>query len=222
MENPGGTSATYARKRRIRPSRGSSAAVRDSHWQVAIRKLRFALMTKVKEAIEEVIEESYLLGLSEPEIRKDFKRFIDTCFVVIHDHVKDRDVVTGLAESLAREQTCILIADRGEGSGEVGVSQGSGEQQATLEEFSEKVARRKRQILRTIAKYDPQLVRLIDEQRFQGEGGGEPSRPPLGRLPWRPSWRPDWIQLRLQLLKIGYATTIGVIILLIWLGFIQK
>ena len=182
-------------------------------------------MTKVKEAIEEVIEESYLLGLSEREIRQDFKRFIDTCYVVIHDHVKDRDVVTGLAESLAREQTCILIADRGDGSGEVGVSQGTGKEQTTLEEFSEKVARRKRQILRTIAKYDPQLVRLIDEQRFQGDGGGEePRRPALGRSPWSPSWsrKLDWTQLRVQLLKIGYATTIGVIILLIWLGFIQK
>ena len=83
------------------------------------------------------------------------------------------------------------------------------------------MARRKRQILRTIAKYDPQLVRLIDAQRFQGEAE-EPSRPALGRPPWRPSWKPDWTQLRLQLLKIGYATTIGVIILFIWLGFIQK
>ena len=35
-------------------------------------------------------------------------------------------------------------------------------------------------------------------------------------------WRPNWAELRLQLLKIGYASTIGVIILLIWLGFIQK
>ena len=176
-------------------------------------------MTKVKEAIEEVIEESYLLGLSEREIRQDFKRFIDTCYIVIHDHVKDKDVVTGLGESLAREQTCILIADRGNSTDEVPVRQETGKEQTTLEEFSEKVARRKRQILRTIAKYDPQLVRLIDKQRFQGEGVEEPSRPVIRR----PSWgRLDWPQFRVQLLKIGYATTIGVIILLIWLGFLQK
>jgi hypothetical protein len=43
---------------------------------------------KVKEAIEEMIEESYLLGLSEQEIRKDFKRFIDACYVVIQENVK--------------------------------------------------------------------------------------------------------------------------------------
>ena len=176
---------------------------------------------KVKEAIEEMIEESYLLGLSEQEIRQDFKRFIDTCYTVIHENIKDRDVVTGLAESLAREQTCILIADRGDGPGSVEVGKGSGTDETAIEEFSEKVARRKRQILRAIAKYDPQLVRLIDAQRFQGEIE-EPSRPAFKRSAWQSGWRPNWTQLRLQLLKIGYASTIGVIILLIWLGFIQK
>ncbi len=194
----------------------------DDHRCIAIRKSRLALMTKVKEAIEEAIEESYLLGLSEREIRQDFKRFIDTCYIVIHDNVKDRDVVTGLGESLAREQTCILIADRGDSSEEVAVGQEGGKEQ-TLVEFSEKVARRKRQILRIIAKYDPQLVRLIDEQRFQGDGGGdEPPRHSICPPSWRGFWKLDGAQLRLQLLKIGYATTIGVIILLIWLGFLEK
>ena len=179
-------------------------------------------MSKVKEAIEEVIEESYLLGLSQQEIRQDFKRFIDTCYSVIHDHIKDRDVVSGLAESLAREQTCILIADRKGGSAEVdvGAEDEAGKAEETVDEFSERVARRKRQILRTIAKYDPQLVRMIDAQRFQGDG--DEAVRVYRRPSWRPSWTPDWPQLRLQLLKVGYAATIGTIILLIWLGFIQK
>ena len=179
-------------------------------------------MSKVKEAIEEVIEESYLLGLSQQEIRQDFKRFIDTCYSVIHENVKDRDVVSGLAESLAREQTCILIADRNSGSAQVGVGAEADtvKEGETVDEFSERVARRKRQILRTIAKYDPQLVRLIDAQRFQGDGD-EPVR--VYRRPsWWSSWKPDWTQLRTQALKLGYAATIGTIILLIWLGFIQK
>ena len=33
-------------------------------------------MASVKDAIEEMIEESYLLGLSEDEIREDFRRFL--------------------------------------------------------------------------------------------------------------------------------------------------
>ena len=195
------------------------------------------MSSRVKEAIEEMIEESYLLGLSEQEIRKDFKRFIDACYAVIQDNVKDRSIVSGLAENLAREQTVILIADRAEASGADVPASGLDESaededsdevdrnRAATQEFSEKVARRKRQILRTIAKYDPQLVRLIDAHRFQGEGD-EPSRQAFTR-PSRRSWRTrtrrvDWSRVRLQLLKVGYATTIVLIIALIWLGFTQS
>ena len=188
------------------------------------------MSSRVKEAIEEMIEESYLLGLSEQEIRRDFKRFIDACYAVIQENVKDRSIVSGLAENLAREQTVILIADRAEAAGSdvpVGDLDESAaeEDTAATQEFSEKVARRKRQILRTIAKYDPQLVRLIDAHRFQGEGD-EPSRPAFAS-PSRSSWRSrarrvDWSQVRLQLLKVGYATTIVLIIALIWLGFTQN
>jgi hypothetical protein len=194
------------------------------------------MSSRVKEAIEEMIEESYLLGLSKQEIRKDFKRFIDACYTVIQENVKDRTIVSGLAENLAREQTVILIADRAEASAAdapVGDLDESAADEDTAEvdrnraapqEFSEKVARRKRQILRTIAKYDPQLVRLIDAHRFQGEGD-EPSRPAFTRP--RRSWRSrarrvEWSQVRLQLLKVGYATTIVLIIALIWLGFTQN
>ena len=222
------------------------------------------MSSKVKEAIEEMIEESYLLGLSEQEIRSDFKRFIDACYSVIEENVKDRSVVSGLAENLAREQTVILIADRAEAPG-LDITVGDLDESVTdpedpeaddtqtnhaaTQEFSEKVAQRKRQILRTIAQYDPQLVRLIDAHRFQGEGD-EPSRPAFakpsrrarrtGALPsgasrtssWRLGlqslglgfrrsrpWRLDWSQVRLQMLKVGYATTIALIIALIWLGF---
>ncbi len=207
------------------------------------------MSSKVKEAIEEMIEESYLLGLSQHEVRQDFKRFIDTCYSVIQDNVKDRQAVNGLAESLAREQTVILIADRAEtdrieaDADRTDADRVDPEADSTKEppaeslatdpgeatdvekatqEFSEKVARRKRQILRTIAEVDPALVRLIDEQRFQGETQ-EPHRPlfrrqrgfaTLGRL--------DWAQVRMNLLKVGYATTVALIILFIWLGFMQK
>ena len=175
-------------------------------------------MSKVKEAIEEMIEESYLMGLSEQEIRQDFKRFIDTCYAVIQQNVRDRDVVSGLAENLAREQTCILIADRAEAAESgVEVAEETGNARSPEEEFSERVARRKRQILRTIAKHDPRLVRLIDAQRFQGD-----MEPPVRPALRRPGWEPNWVQVRMQLLKVGYAATIAAIALLIWLGLMQK
>ena len=178
-------------------------------------------MTKVREAIEEIIEESYLLGRSEREIRQDFKRFLDTCYAVIHENIKDREAVSSLLEHLEREQARILIADRGDGAGEAepdGETVGSGTPPA--EEFCVKVARHKRQILRAIAKYDPELVRLIDEHRFQGEMD-EPLRPRFRRTPPSGGRQIDWSAIKLQLLKIGYAFTIGLIVLVTWLSFIQ-
>ena len=177
-------------------------------------------MTRVQEAIEEIIEESYLLGLSEKEIREDFKQFIDTCYNVIHHHIKDRDVVPSLAESLAREKTVILIADRNAGLPLAGLKENSGNEETksqTADDFGEKVARRKRQILRTLAKYDPDLVRIIDEHRFQGEID-EPVRPVFRRKAQRINWKISWSDLRVQMLKVGYAATVGLVILLIWYG----
>ena len=176
-------------------------------------------MSKVKEAIEEIIEESYLMGLSEDEIRLDFKRFIDACYAVVQKNVTDQKVVSDLAENLAREQTCTLIADRNDGPSQIDVASGDSER-TTDELLVEKVARRKRYILKIIAQYDPKLVRLIDAERFQGEVN-EPQRPRFRR---GRQWfgHLDWDQVRLQLLKVGYATTIGLIILLIYLSFIQN
>lgn len=171
-------------------------------------------MPNVKEAINELIEESYLLGLSEHEIRQDFEHFVRTCFSVIHDNVKDRAAINSLTENLAREKTCILIADHPQGAGS-GVSEEEAEKLAT-EVFAEKAARRKRLILRTIGRYDPELVRLIDEQRFQGKVEDEIRRPGF-----QATKRPQWDHIRALLLKVGYAATIALIVLLI-LGFIQK
>ena len=94
-------------------------------------------------------------------------------------------------------------------------------QGAASREFSEKVARRKRSILRVIADHDPSLVRLIDAHRFQGDGD-EPRRAAAFSRRRRPASRElDLAKIRDQLLRLGYATTIALIILLVWLGFMQ-
>ena len=168
-------------------------------------------MSRVKEAIEEVIEESYLRGLSDEEIRSDFKRFIDTCFSVLQSNVKDRESIGALTEELAREKTCILIADHAHDSqGDTAVADTSSVSDETQEVFAEKVARRKRLILKAIADYDPDLVRLIDAQRFQGDASQEPT----GRIKKVRNWE----QHRLLFLKWGYAATVALIVLLIYLG----
>ncbi len=170
-------------------------------------------MDSVKDAIEEIIEESYLLGLSEAEIREDFRRFIDTCYAVIEANVQNREAISGLAEDLAREKTCVLIADH---SDEAAFDEAGGKIKDAQEAFAEKIARRKRMILKAIADYDPQLVRLIDEQRFQGE------IKEIVRPKFMPKQSYNWEQHRQLLLKLGYVTTVVLIMLLIYLGFIQN
>ncbi len=171
-------------------------------------------MSNVKEAIEEMIEETYLLSLSHEEIERDFTRFLDTCYSVLHAHVKDRAAVSGMVEGLARERTCLLIADRARGP-EAQAAAGCDDTtvvRVPQQAFAGRVARRKRMILKTIGDYDPQLVRLIDEQRFRAEAK-EPRRPRR-----RPQRRRDWQRVGLMLMRLGYAATVVVIIGLVYLG----
>ncbi len=161
-------------------------------------------MADVKDAIEEMIEESYLLGLSEDEILADFSRFIDTCYTVIQDNVKSREALSRLAENLAREKTSTRIADRSADPDDVAIKDA---QRAC----AEKAARRKRMVLKAIADYDPHLVRLINEQRFQVDLK-EVSRP-------KPKVRQghDWERYGQLLLKAGCITVIALLLFLIYL-----
>ena len=168
-------------------------------------------MSRVKEAIDELIEEAYLLGLSEEDILEDFRRFIATCHTVIHQHIKDREILDVLFESLDREKAPILMADRAEGAREEGLIKGADEA------LAEKVARCKRQIIKVIVQCDPRLEEFIEEQRFQGPARQEKIR---RSEPVRSGF--DGGHWRLLALKGGYAATVALIILLIYLSFIQS
>ena len=161
-------------------------------------------MADVKDAIEEMIEESYLLGLSEEEILADFSRFIDTCYTVIQDNVKSREALSCLAENLAREKTSTRSADDSTALGEIAAKDA---QRAC----AEKAARRKRMVLKAIADYDPHLVRLINEQRFQ-VSFKEVVRP---KFKADPSY--DWERCGQLLLKAGFTTVIALLLLLLYL-----
>ncbi len=161
-------------------------------------------MADVKDAIEEMIEESYLLGLSEDEILADFSRFIDTCYTVIQDNVKSREALSRLAENLAREKTSTRIADHSTAQGKVAAKDA---QRAC----AEKAARRKRMVLKAIADYDPHLVRLINEQRFQVDIK-EVERPKL-----KVSQSHDWERYGQLLLQAGCITVIALTLFLVYL-----
>ena len=166
-------------------------------------------MADVKDAIEEMIEESYLLGLSEEEILADFSRFIDTCYTVIQDNVKSREALSRLADNLAREKTSTRIADRPVDSGEVTTKDA---QRAC----AEKAARRKRMVLKAIADYDPDLVRLINEQRFQVDLQEEVE---VARPKFKARQGYDWERYGQLLLQAGCITLVALFMVLIYLRF---
>lgn len=173
-------------------------------------------MSSVKEAIEAMIEASYLRGLSEEEIRRDFSHFIDTCCGVVRANVRDEKALSSLSEGLAREKDCIPIGDQIEAGAAVPGMHDEGGFKSANELFAEKVAYRKRLVLKKLADYDPKLVRLVDEQRFQGEGKEEP------RVRIRIRKQRNWDQGKFLLLKFGYAAAVVLVILLVYLGFIQR
>lgn len=164
-------------------------------------------MADVKDAIEEMIEESYLLGLSEEEILADFSRFIDTCYTVIQDNVKSREALSRLAENLSREKTSTRSADQSSALGKVAAKDA---QRAC----AEKAARRKRMVLKAIADYDPHLVRLINEQRFQVDLHEEVARPKF-----KVRRGHDWERYGQLLLQAGCITVTALILFLIYLKF---
>ncbi len=113
------------------------------------------------EFIEEAIEESYLLGLSDREILANLDRFIDTCISVIQAHVHDRKQMQMLAEKLAQARVLNRIENRRDNAWDAVLPE-----QHPSNRLAERAARSKRAILSAIAECDPSLVERIDQARF--------------------------------------------------------
>jgi len=123
----------------------------------------------ITEYIEEIIEESYLLGLSENEIKANLDRFVETCSKVIRENVHDRKQMQELAEKLARARALSLIEDQEDGDDVEAELEALESSKSSRELFAEKVARNKRLILRAIGDCDSKLVGLIEKERFPGK-----------------------------------------------------
>ncbi|MBI4531574.1 MAG: hypothetical protein HY709_08625 [Candidatus Latescibacteria bacterium] len=172
-------------------------------------------MTEVHEAIEEVIEESYLLGLTESEIREDIGRFVETCWKVIRKHVKDKRLMNELAERLEEARASVLIADQIESTGKGGMLKSDGTPKTHQELIAERAARNKRRLLRAIRECDPKLVELIEKERYRhvrSQHEGEFILP-SGRRPHT---------MRLLILKGCYIVTILFMLLLIYVMVLEK
>lgn len=167
----------------------------------------------MSEFIEEAIEESYLLGLSENEIRANLDRFIETCGRIIRENINDKKKMQDLAAQLAKARALSLIEDRQEGEHKGNILEAI---KSSRERFAEKVARNKRLILRAIGECDPKLVTLIERERFPG---GQ-QQLPNNTLPPKAKAGPN--KTKNPLLKICFGITLIFVLLLIYVVLLQK
>ena len=171
-------------------------------------------MPNIRESIDEMIEESYLLGLSESEIKADLDRFVEVCGRVILENIDDRKQMQVLAEKLARARALDLIEDNNEGEEEEPISV-EGTVKSSRQKFAQKVARNKRLILRTIRDCDPKLEHLIEQQRFPDRSKSKLAQ----ALPIKMASRS---RVKDLLMKTCYAVTLLLVLLLVYLVLLQN
>jgi len=171
-------------------------------------------MPSTSESIDQLIEESYLLGLTQEEIRADLDRFVEVCGKVIRQNVQDRKQMQDLAQQLARARALSLIEDQREDDDEAPVLDEQEDLRSAREAFAEKVARNKCLILRTIRDCNPKLPELIERERYPIlTGKAQPAaahRVDAGKT------------ARSFVFKIFYAVTLAFVLLLIYLVLLQQ
>lgn len=158
-------------------------------------------MQKIRDMVQEVIEESYLLGRTEEEIWADLTRFVELCNRVIREHVRNRKALDELASRLSLVKQDVLTNASGSHRRE-DLVRPDGRPKSYLELLAEKAARNKRLVLKAIEECDPRLVQLIQAQRFSKEVDAMPRK--------RPGWR-------VILLKFCYGLLVLCISVLLYL-----
>tara|TARA_Y100001934_G_C11877981_1_gene551698 strand:- start:29 stop:559 length:531 start_codon:yes stop_codon:yes gene_type:complete len=174
-------------------------------------------MPGTNENIDQLIEESYLLSLSEEEIRADLDRFVEVCGKVIRENVHDRKQMQELAQKLARARALSLIEDQHDEDDELGISEPfeiEDDSRSPKEIFAEKVARNKCLILRTIRDCNPGLEDLIDKERYPNLG-----EEPETSMPFATgvSKSPKDV-----VFKVFYVLTLLFVLLLVYLVLLQQ
>jgi hypothetical protein len=170
-------------------------------------------MPNIRESINEMIEESYLLSLSESEIRMDLERFVEMCSRVISENIHDKKQMQKLSEKLARARALSLVEDY-QGTEDSEIFTESQSVRPSRKRFAEKVARNKRLILRAIRECDPRLEGLIEQERFPGISQGQFTQP----LPLHTGSKSRAKDL---FLKSCYLITLFFVLFLVYLALLQ-
>ena len=122
-------------------------------------------MSDANDIVDDAIQESYLIGLTEQQIWADLEHFLACCRKVLRGRVKDEATGARLAEVLARAGTCTLAQESRQTPARP--FSADGVLKGPRERFAQKAARNKRLAMRAIEQYDPHLVALIQNELYR-------------------------------------------------------
>jgi len=121
---------------------------------------------KTRDMVEELIEESYLLGLTEDQIWEDLRRFVATCERAIREHVGDEktlDRLLSYLNALKEQAYQEVVAKVREARALI---KPDGSRKTRKELLAEQAAKNKRMVLQAIRESDPELAAKIEQKRF--------------------------------------------------------
>jgi len=127
-------------------------------------------MHTVRDAVEELIEESYLLTLSEEEICRELERFSSVCERVVTENVQDNGRLKHVLLRLASIRAAAPIRPFGSPNLLLRLFRKKRVTHTSKEKYVEKVAKVKRAMTKAIERFEPQLIPLIDNDLTQWSG----------------------------------------------------
>ncbi len=169
-------------------------------------------MNRVRDAIDEMIEESYLLGLTDEEIWNDLTLFLSCCERVIKREVKDKETINLLEKKLSSVRVSTLIKNKFDPNESKGTLKEDGTLKSAHEVLAERVSLNKRRILQAIGKCDPKFVSMIESERYRSSPQPGPSKRKRGRYTGG---------VKLWVYKVIYIAGVVALFLLIYLILIQ-
>jgi len=125
-----------------------------------------------KDMVDELIEESYLLSLTEEQIWEDLRRFVATCERAIRERVHDEralDKLLSYLRSLKKQAYHEVMA-------KAGALKPDGSRKTRRELLAEQAAKNKRMVLKAIRECDPDLAADIEQSRYPALGRAEDGR----------------------------------------------
>jgi hypothetical protein len=121
---------------------------------------------RIKRQVEEVIEESYLLGLSDLEIQQNLRNFVEICEIVLKDSVKEERDIKITEIRIAILKACLLLSldtyplkKHKDGA--------ASPERSPHNILAEQVVSTKSLIRRLIEEYDPKLALAILEGNIE-------------------------------------------------------